>query len=72
MPGLDRLFLIEEFYYMEKIHKKKDNIKKKYNKTANYLTYVHKYKQKLKVHNTVGGLGLALEIQTVKAELLIY
>ena len=31
-----------DFIDMEKIHKKRDNIKKKDNKTTNILTYVHK------------------------------
>ena len=35
-------FLIEEFYYMEKNSQKRDNIKKKDNKTTKNLMYVHK------------------------------
>ena len=56
---------------MEKIYKKRDNIKKKDNKTTTNLTYVQ-IETTTKSTYTVGGLGLALEIQTVKAELLIY
>ena len=50
---------------------KRDNIKGKIqnNKQPNVCTHIE---TKTKSIYTVGGLGLALEIQTVKAELLIY
>ena len=55
---------------MEKIYKKRDDIKKKDNKTTNNVCT--QIETKTKSIYTVSGLVLALEIQTVKAELLIY
>ena len=57
---------------MNKIHKKRDKIKKKDNKTTNKTIVCTQIETKTKSIYTVRGLGLALEIQTVKAELLIY
>ena len=56
---------------MEKIHKKETVQKERQqnNKQPNVCTQIE---TKTKSIYTVGGLGLALEIQTVKAELLIY
>ena len=51
---------------------KRNNTKKKDNKTQKKTNVCTQIETKTKSTYTVGGLGLALEIQTVKAELLIY
>ena len=65
-------FLNRRILLHGKNSQKRDNIKKKDNKTTKNPNVCTQIETKTKSKHTVGGLGLALEIQTVKAELLIY